>query len=371
MNYYNEFDRKTAAWLRELIKAGLIPKGEVDDRSIADVRADDLRGFTQCHFFAGIGGWPYALRIAGWPEDREVWTGSCPCQPFSCAGKRKGKADDRHLWPIWFELIRECKPATIFGEQVASKYALAWIDGVFSDLESEAYACGAADLCAASIGAPHIRQRLFWLAESQREGSSPEQTERQSRPSEASNAFTQSGISRLAKSEHAEQPRLEGHAWNVNDRDQSRRDDPRTAGSVAETGNACGLDYTGRKCDERRGEPRRVEREAGEEQGQTSQRERGRDADCDTITTSFWAGAIWHLCRDGKARRIPNGIKPVLQRVVDGFPGSLDNSGAISDAANGFPLAQGIRGRIGLLKGYGNAIVPELAAEFVKAFLDL
>ena len=51
--YYNENDPRAAAWLRELIKDGLIPKGEVDERSIADVEPGDLAGYTQCHFFAG------------------------------------------------------------------------------------------------------------------------------------------------------------------------------------------------------------------------------------------------------------------------------------------------------------------------------
>jgi len=54
--YYNEFDPKAAEWLRELIRAGLIAPGEVDERSIEDVTPADLAGFRQCHFFAGIGG---------------------------------------------------------------------------------------------------------------------------------------------------------------------------------------------------------------------------------------------------------------------------------------------------------------------------
>src|SRR5262245_30179855 len=125
--YYNEIDPFAAAWLRELIKAKLIADGEVDERSITDVQPDDLRGFVQCHFFAGIGGWSYALRFAEWPDEHAVWTGSCPCQPFSDAGYSGGFGDSRHLWPAWFRLIRECRPGVVFGEQVASLDGCAWL----------------------------------------------------------------------------------------------------------------------------------------------------------------------------------------------------------------------------------------------------
>jgi DNA (cytosine-5)-methyltransferase 1 len=166
MNYYNEYDKKAAAWLRELIKVGAIPDGHVDERSIAEVSPDDLRGFTQCHFFAGIGGWSLALQLAGWSSERPVWTGSCPCQPFSAAGKGLGAADERHLWPAWFHLIRECRPNVVFGEQVAGAVGHGWLDLVSSDLESQGYAIGAAVLGAHSVGAPHIRQRLYFVADS-------------------------------------------------------------------------------------------------------------------------------------------------------------------------------------------------------------
>ena len=161
--YYNEYDPKAAAWLRELIKQGHIANGVVDERSIEDVRPDELAGFTQCHFFAGIGVWSYALRRAGWADDRAVWTGSCPCQPFSAAGKGAGFADERHLWPAFHHLISQCRPDVVLGEQVASKDGLAWLDLVQSDLEATGYASGAVDLCAAGVGAPHIRQRLWWV----------------------------------------------------------------------------------------------------------------------------------------------------------------------------------------------------------------
>jgi DNA (cytosine-5)-methyltransferase 1 len=164
MNYYNDNDPKTAAWLRELIAAKEVPDGYVDERPIQSVQASELRDYAQCHFFAGIGGWSLALQLAGWPDDVPVWTGSCPCQPLSCAGQRKGEMDERHLWPDFYRLIAECRPATLFGEQVASNDGLEWLDGISLDLEELDYAFAAADLPAACVGAPHGRQRFWWVA---------------------------------------------------------------------------------------------------------------------------------------------------------------------------------------------------------------
>ncbi len=164
MNYYNEHDQKAAAWLRELINQGLIPQGDVDTRSIVDVRPADLTPYTQCHWFAGIGGWSRALQLAGVPATTRLWTGSCPCQPFSTAGKGRGVDDERHLWPVFAELIHHGKPPTVFGEQVASNAGREWLAGVFADLEGMDYQRAGADLCAASKTAPHVRQRLFWVA---------------------------------------------------------------------------------------------------------------------------------------------------------------------------------------------------------------
>lgn len=193
--YYNEIDPFAAAWLQRLINSGHIAPGIVDTRSIEDVRPDDLRGFTQCHFFAGIGVWSRALRLAGWPDDRPVWTGSCPCQPFSAAGKGDGFADERHLWPAFFHLIKERRPSAVFGEQVASKDGLTWLDLVHTDLEGEGYAVGAADLCAAGVGAPHIRQRLYWVGDASGQGLA--QCQRVGRISDAApSAFAREAIER-------------------------------------------------------------------------------------------------------------------------------------------------------------------------------
>ena len=163
--YMNEWEPYPAQWLRNLY-----PDAQVDERSIADVRADDVRNATRAHFFAGIGGWEYALSLAGWPDDVPVWTGSCPCQPFSNAGKRLGTADGRHLWPELLRLIAECRPPIVFGEQVASRAGREWLSEVRDDLEALGYAVGAADLCAEAVGAPQGRQRVFWGAASRTNG---------------------------------------------------------------------------------------------------------------------------------------------------------------------------------------------------------
>lgn len=172
--YYNEFDPYAAQWLRNLIDAGYIAPGDVDERSIVDVQPSELSGYTQCHFFAGIGGWSIALRLAGWPDERPVWTGSCPCQPFSVGsvahGGAKGQGDERHLWPTFASLIRECAPPVVFGEQVADAIGWGWLDEAAWDLEGEGYACAATVLRASGFGARHHRKRLYWLADACREG---------------------------------------------------------------------------------------------------------------------------------------------------------------------------------------------------------
>ncbi len=243
--YYNEIDPYAAQWLRNLIAAGHIAPGDVDERSIVDVKPDDLIGYTQCHLFAGIGGWSLAARLAGWPDDRPLWTGSCPCQPFSAAGKRKGEADERHLWPALAALVRERRPPVVVGEQVASKDGLRWLDGVCADLEAANYTVWAADFCAASVTAPHIRQRLWWLGDS---------------------------------------------------------NDARPQGRVNGSG-------------------------------------QGRGADQRTA----WSSGQPVPCRDGKSRR----VEPSIQ-----------------------PLAHGVSNRVGRLRAYGNAIVPQVAAEILRAYLD-
>jgi DNA (cytosine-5)-methyltransferase 1 len=165
--YYNEIDPYAAQWLRNLIAKKLIAPGDVDERSIVNVQPDDLKGYTQCHFFAGIGGWSYAARLAGWPDEREMWTGSCPCQPFSSTGPQTGFSDQRDLWPEWYRLITKLKPSVVFGEQSEQAVKFGWADRAADEMEKEKYAFASAVLPACSVGAPHRRYRYWFVADSE------------------------------------------------------------------------------------------------------------------------------------------------------------------------------------------------------------
>ncbi len=271
--YYNEVDPFAAAWLEELIRAGHIAPGVVDERSIEDVYPNDLAGFGQCHFFAGIGVWSHALRCAGWPDDHPVWTGSCPCQPFSAAGKGGGFADERHLWPAFHYLISQCRPSVVFGEQVASRDGLAWFDLVQTDMEAAGYACGAVDTCAAGFGAPHIRQRLYWVA----------------------------------------------HTFGKRSGRRNNGNTQRMRGALQIEGRspACGLGdavSTGLE-----GYSRHGHEEAGwsEQAGSASAPGSAGRLECTRPTDSFWRDADWLLCRDGKWRPVEPGTFPLAHGIAN------------------------------------------------------
>lgn len=321
--FYNDIDHFCVQWLKNLIKDGLLLGGIVDERDIKEIQTDDVMGFKQCHFFAGIGGWPYALQLAEWPKDWPVWTGSCPCQPFSIAGKRGGFEDERHLWPAWFRLIKECKPPVIFGEQVASPAGRSWLSVVRSDLEEMEYAVGCADLCAAGVGAPHIRQRLWFGAI--RLADSPF-GRRKRKCGEGKERIAQHGqISRMADSNLQ---RLNGEQLLLQWGKQEQEGFEITRGSKISNST---IGYLANamctKLEER-------EIQSTREEQQTASRSNGLD---------IWDSCGWVYCRDGRLRPIEPGT---------------------------FPLAYGVPQRVGRLRAYGNAIVPQVGAMFIRAFME-
>lgn len=302
--YYNEIEPYAAEWLENLILVGLIAPGDVDRRSIEDVTPEDLRGYTQCHFFAGIGGWSLALRLAGWPDDRPVWTGSCPCQPFSAAGKGKGAADERHLWPAWFHLIEQCRPRVVFGEQVEAAIKHDWLDLVSADLEGIGYAIGATCLPAASVGAPHGRSRL----------------------------------------------------WFVADDDEARRSLKRSGGVLDGERSAQRDDADGCSPD---GELENTELPTSARQrqhGWTGLREQETDGLAGSGSLrGGWGDVEWLWCADQKYRPTQPGLFP----LAHGVPARVGRDGTLQAPS-----------RVGMLRAYGNAIVPQVAAEVIRAYME-
>jgi DNA (cytosine-5)-methyltransferase 1 len=326
-SYFNEIDPFCAAWLRNLW-----PDAGIDERNIRNITrpVDAVRQ----HYFAGIGGWELALQLAGWPADREVWTGSCPCQPFSVAGKGQADEDERDLWPAFFRLIAIGRPPVIVGEQVNGAITYGWLDRVCDDLEGIGYAIGAAVLPACGVGAPHIRQRLYWVA------------------------------IRLADAEMRRQ-RIHGSASRI----------PRHPELGVETGGVAQSESANGRCGSQSVESEaRIWRRGLSSDSQHSglgdsdrsrlERHLGHVHDGDQSgrfdaksNRSAWTASDLIYCQDGRWRRIP--LEPSLQPLAD--------SGRFGNPR----IDRKLSSRIGALQAAGNAIVIPLAAEFIKAVMDI
>jgi DNA (cytosine-5)-methyltransferase 1 len=339
--YYNEFDLYAAQWLRNLIAAGHIAPGDVDTRSIEDVRPDDLRGYTQCHFFAGVGVWSLALRRAGWPDDRPVWTGSCPCQPFSAAGKGAGFADERHLWPAFYHLIKERRPTGILGEQVASSAVDAWIDLVHADLEALDYSFGSVPFPSAGVGAPHIRDRNYWVADAikgqrgRRANNGPLLGHREAvGRNQVSSDLERGGQSRgLGHTDSAgSQPGQPAAAPNGHGRSTVANGDVRRLADANIIAGGQGGAIDGRR--DKGGDAQPRSRLGGDG---LSHAERPGPTD------GFWRDADWLGCTDGRWRPVEPGTSP---------------------------LAHGSAARVGRLRAYGNAVNAEAARVFIEAVME-
>jgi len=325
--YYSDSSPFVCEWTRNLIRAGLIMDGDVDCRPIESLDPDDLLPYAQVHLFNGIAGWPYALRLAKWPDDRAVWTGSCPCGPFSVAGKRQGARDPRHLWPHFLRLISANHPPIVFGEQVAGPDGRKWLAGIHADLEEADYQFAAANLCAAGAGAPHVRQRYYWVANSHGEGSLP------AAQTGIYSSQTETGP------RDVESERFSGNSIRVADSNSERVRGPRPAEVI--------------------GAPEAV-------QGQDQKRERLRpDVGANGLPSrladpngghGFWWDGSLQVGRNAIEGEVERGGRRYRAqwRIKPGLP----------------ILAHGVSNRVGKVCAYGNAIVPIVAAEFIRACIE-
>lgn len=391
MTYYNEFDPHAAQWLNNLQSRGLITLGQVDERSITDVGSTDVAGTVRVHLFAGIGGWDLALQLAGWPAGRPVWTGSCPCQPFSRAGRRGGEADPRHLWPEMFRLISACRPPFVFGEQVSGPDGRTWCAGVRADLEGIGYRFDALSICAAAVGAPHVRERIYWGAErlpdargERRDGRTADAGQQEGASTRASGHGVAGGLADVSGFGRREGCENAGWGGTGGPAPWDERVGPSDYGGPNRVANPdlqrCGgidpllrADGTGWRAGE-------VSETAGRSgacgvgspirSGPQGQRPsvRGRPVHrglCEPTSQAggagFWSHSALVDFRDGAKRRVESGSFP----LAHGLPRELGRGEpGLRRMAGGARLNRRVR-----LKGYGNAIVPELAAMFILAFM--
>lgn len=414
--YYNEFDDETASWLEDNIRRGLVAPGHVDRRDIRDVQPHDLKGYAQHHFFAGIGGWSLAARMAGWVDSRPLWSASLPCQPFSTAGLRQGADDPRHCGPDFCRLVDAARPPCIVGEQVSGQAGYDWFDGISSALEASRFLSRTVDIPACAVDSPQQRNRLYWVAvaaellnladdQGQRGGAGfrdqgqaghgrgepsnghggdraramgrpvveglerhagdgNREAGREPGPGRSAPApndsdgpmgvgagerrgegLDQSAIQRrrgaATGSDGADGPqamdlsgglgrgaRWRDHAWHVGD-------EPLSGDQLGREGRAAARDMAERHIALFRGIPSAGELGVHEYHARA---DHGRNG-------SWWQGAEWIVCHDEKARRVPDARAPLL---VTGFPN-----------------------RILAWRGFGNAIVPPLAAEAIAALSDI
>jgi DNA (cytosine-5)-methyltransferase 1 len=348
MNYYNEINPKAAAALRQLMADGLIPRGDVDERSICDVQSSELRGYTQCHFFAGIGGWSLALELAGWPASRSVWTGSCPCQPFSTAGKGLAQKDERHLWPVWFQLIRESKPSIVFGEQVPAAIRHGWWDDVADDLEGIGYATRAQVRPACSVGAPHKRERLWFVGYTKHDGRHGAEVGRSDDEAISNGACGQNGAGQFTRA---------GQSVDVVDSACQRSCGTfgagcKEAGRQA-IGNGVQFGRTGFQCVD-------VANTSGGQCGGACEGETEQPRGTEIISPSDVANAasVFAQGREDRSGQVEPWGSCAWIQCPDGKQRLIEPSICL--------LANGVPERVATISAAGNAIVPAVAAAFIK-----
>jgi DNA (cytosine-5)-methyltransferase 1 len=336
--YYNEIDKDCCEWLRRLIKRGVIADGVVDNRDIREVMPDEIAQYEQVHLFAGLGVWSYALRQAGWDDNRPVWTFSCPCQPFSVAGKRKGTKDDRHLWPEVLRLMQTCRPVTAFGEQVASKDGQAWLDAVQNAVDREGYTLGKSSTVACGFGAPNKRQRLYFVADTSGDTGGSGRisgSEESQRAESGAHPVLRSRNDSMANTEGERRP--EGLP-NNRGREEGVREGK--GSGFASNSNSVQLADTHQP----RPQGREILPKCASEQPSGAGSVENREWNPPAQTNGYWRAADWLLCSDSKWRAVEPGTQP---------------------------LADGVAKRVLAIRAYGNAINAEQAKGFIQAYLEI
>ena len=267
-------------------------------------------------------------------------TGGFPCQPFSVAGKQRGKDDNRYLWPEMLRVIREAKPTWIIGENVAGIVNLA-LDQVCTDLEAEGYEVEPIIIPACAVDAPHRRDRVWIVAHSKLHGNQRTQRGINAEADCAEESFGTKDCSTWESVGTGEQQRRET---------EQRHDDVANAISHAERsahGEAAGGGQRGR-----------------EEQSECQRNQVGGNPANSSEDVS-------DTIIEGRQGRVQGG-ESERRENIQGHSGCGRSVREQSEQATWLPepnvgrVAHGIPNRVHRLKGLGNAIVPQVASEIIR-----
>ncbi len=298
----------------------------------------------------------------------DVICGGYPCQPFSTAGQRRGKEDDRHLWPEFCRLVDELRPAWVIGENVAGHISMG-LDDVLSDLERQDYAARTFVIPACATDAPHRRDRVWTVAHAtqlQRDGGREhsEQSERQVPQSGKGSGSQHVADADSERSQRYGRPPKTGRACGERQGDFS---EVSGAISFGNTDSATQHELPSEGHDAGEGQFSFFDGQAGHvahasgvnAQGQQSS---GADTQKQAQPRERSIGSRSY----GVGRGRP---KPGMGGMADGLPAGMDGHCKWPDEPDIGRVAIGVKNRANRLKALGNAVVPQIPEMIGRAIL--
>lgn len=313
----------------------------------------------------------------------DILTGGFPCQPYSTAGKRKGKEDERHLWPEMLRAIREIRPRWVVGENVRG--LISWNGGlvfeeVQAELEAQGYRVQPFLLPAASVNAPHRRDRIWFVAYSNNQGGCGEPGEVPSKDGEVSERNNHAEPSDPDIQRNAKDSNKDGWGGNEWEKESNIRqqwdissgDNERLPTDYAKVRNATNTEFQGLQGCTDHGEVRGEKGEVGRERDQSSTQSTSSNRESDA--THPYSEVLEY--RYGKGEAIERAIKEERTKSFSS-PGEWEAFPTVSPICirdDGFSSRlDGItfpKWRNESIKAGGNAIVPQVALQIFKAIQE-